>query len=434
MPSLIDTIQGYLTSQILDDAASQLGENKSAVSKAMGGLIPAILAGMIGKAGDETALSRMHASLGEAASGGMLDRLSGLVAGGNLARNDPKDPAGAFIGSLFGDKVASLTDFIASFAGLKHGSASSLLGLAGPLVMGALGKKMRDGNLDASSLKRLLLDEKTAISKALPPGLSGALGLSGFEAPKIAANVDAAAPSAAAIAAAAKARAGAPAWLWAIPVALGVGLVGWMMTRGGKEEKIASAEPTMVETPAPAIDEPAVIAEAPASEDAGAIYSVEPIGDPLADGFVKTVSGFEIRGAAGGVESKLIGFIESGQEPCTDSPCWFTFDRLTFKTGSAELDMEQSAAQIENIHRILEAWPNIQLKIGGYTDNTGTDEANNALSQQRAEAVVAAVAALGADPARMDAEGYGPLHPVASNDTEEGRAQNRRIDVRVRQR
>jgi outer membrane protein OmpA-like peptidoglycan-associated protein len=83
---------------------------------------------------------------------------------------------------------------------------------------------------------------------------------------------------------------------------------------------------------------------------------------------------------------------------------------------------------------ILKAFPGIQIKIGGYTDNTGSQEMNMKLSQARAEAVAKAVAALGVDAARLDAEGYGPQHPVASNDTEEGRSQNRRIDVRVKAR
>lgn len=433
MPSLIETIQGYLTPSMIDDAASQLGENPSAITKAMGGLVPTILAGMLGKASDDVALSRMHTSLNDAATGGLLDRLGGLVAGGNLARNDPKDMAGAFLGMLFGDKIGAIISAITSFAGLKTGSASGLLGLAGPLVMGALGKKVRDSGLDASGLKRLLGDERSLIGKAVPAELSGLLGLAGFDAVKPAPRADHVAPAAATIAAAsaAKTARATPAWLWAIPVALGVGLVGWMLTRGDKTDRIAKSEPTVVEH---AAEEPAVIAEAPVAttEPAGTIYSVEPVAG--ADGFVKTINGFELRGAADGVESKLVGFIESNQAPCTDAACWFTFDRLTFKTGSAELDMEKSQAQIENIHRILEAFPNVQLKIGGYTDNTGSDETNRALSEARAEAVVAAVAALGADKSRMDAEGYGAQFPVASNDTEEGRAQNRRIDVRVRQR
>lgn len=213
--------------------------------------------------------------------------------------------------------------------------------------------------------------------------------------------------------------------LWlaiALPSIILLSLVGLQMIWSQQADRRAAAAPAapVAQTaPAPVAEaapmEPAPVAEAPAE-------------------FVRNLGGVELRGAADGVESKLVGFIEAGTEPCTDPACWFTFDRLTFKTGSAEIDMDQSAAQIENIHAILTAYPTVQLKIGGYTDNTGPEETNMALSQARAEAVVAAVAALGSAPERMDAEGYGPQFPVASNDTEEGRAQNRRIDVRVRQR
>ena len=74
----------------------------------------------------------------------------------------------------------------------------------------------------------------------------------------------------------------------------------------------------------------------------------------------------------------------------------------------------------------------MKLKIGGYTDNTGAAAANKTLSKKRADAVVAALVAAGGDKARLAAEGYGQEHPVCpANDTEECKAQNRRIDVNV---
>ncbi|MGH7336758.1 MAG: OmpA family protein [Myxococcota bacterium] len=152
-------------------------------------------------------------------------------------------------------------------------------------------------------------------------------------------------------------------------------------------------------------------------------------------GFQKTLSsGYELRGETDGVESALVAFIEDTSEPI-DEDTWFTFDRLTFQTDSTELDMEQSREQITNIAEILKAYPTVKLKIGGYTDDTGTAAANKALSKKRADAVVVAVVAAGGDKARLEAEGYGPEHPVCpANDTEECKAQNRRIDVNVRAR
>ena len=172
--------------------------------------------------------------------------------------------------------------------------------------------------------------------------------------------------------------------------------------------------PPVAEVAAPAKVEAAPVAEAPA---APANYSK------------KLGSGFDLTGNANGIESGLVGFIESDKP--VDKETWFNFDRLTFKTGSAELDMDKSKEQLTNIHEILKAFPKVNLKVGGYTDNTGDEAANMKLSQDRANTVVAQLTSMGTDKARLEAEGYGSQHPVGDNATEEGRAQNRRIAVRV---
>ena len=80
---------------------------------------------------------------------------------------------------------------------------------------------------------------------------------------------------------------------------------------------------------------------------------------------------------------------------------------------------------------MLKAYPTVAIKVGGYTDNTGNAQTNTKLSADRANMVMNALVDLGINKSRLEAEGYGPQHPVASNDTEAGRAQNRRIAVRV---
>jgi K(+)-stimulated pyrophosphate-energized sodium pump len=131
---------------------------------------------------------------------------------------------------------------------------------------------------------------------------------------------------------------------------------------------------------------------------------------------------------ATGVESNLVTFIKSDKQ--VDKDTWFDFDRLTFETGQATLKSE-SREQLKNIAEILKAYPGVNIKIGGYTDNTGDANSNLKLSNDRAQSVKKELAGLGIDESRIEAEGYGQEFAVASNDTEEGRAQNRRISVRV---
>ena len=82
-----------------------------------------------------------------------------------------------------------------------------------------------------------------------------------------------------------------------------------------------------------------------------------------------------------------------------------------------------SEEQLNNIAEILKAYPNVHVKIGGYTDNTGDAAANKALSEARAKNVMDALVAKGVDASRMESEGYGDQHPVGDNSTEEGRAE-----------
>jgi outer membrane protein OmpA-like peptidoglycan-associated protein len=130
-----------------------------------------------------------------------------------------------------------------------------------------------------------------------------------------------------------------------------------------------------------------------------------------------------------GIENQLVKFITDSSRPVDDTT-WFNFDRLLFDTGSATLQ-PASQEQLNNIAAILKAYPNVHVKIGGYTDNVGDAAANLNLSKARAQSVMNAIVAAGIDPSRLEAQGYGEDHPVADNSTPEGRAQNRRIALRV---
>jgi outer membrane protein OmpA-like peptidoglycan-associated protein len=106
-------------------------------------------------------------------------------------------------------------------------------------------------------------------------------------------------------------------------------------------------------------------------------------------------------------------------------------EQVQFETGTAALKTESDAV-LGQVARVLAEHPELELvEVQGHTDNTGTPELNQRLSDDRARAVVERLAAHGVQASRLTAKGYGQERPIADNATEEGRAKNRRVEFRV---
>ncbi len=149
-----------------------------------------------------------------------------------------------------------------------------------------------------------------------------------------------------------------------------------------------------------------------------------------ATGMLKLANGAAINVGANSTEKRLVDFMNDATKQA-DKTTWFTLDRLYFETGKSILKAN-STEQLKNIATILAAYPSMELKLGGYTDNSGDSAINMKLSGERANIALAELVKLGADAKRLTAEGYGAQFPICiANDTKECKAQNRRIDVRV---
>jgi len=105
----------------------------------------------------------------------------------------------------------------------------------------------------------------------------------------------------------------------------------------------------------------------------------------------------------------------------------FVTNNILFETGKATLKSE-SMTEIERVAAYMKKNPRARFEVQGHTDNQGSDKINDPLSQQRAEAVVKALANLGVDDFNLKAVGKGSHEPVADNKTEAGRAKNRRVE------
>lgn len=159
--------------------------------------------------------------------------------------------------------------------------------------------------------------------------------------------------------------------------------------------------------------------------------------------FGNTALGAIIGAAVGGTTGGLIGRhmdrqaeemrqdIENAKIERVGEGIKITFDSgILFQIDSSEL---QSVARdnIQSLSKILNKYPDTNILIEGDTDNTGSDEHNQKLSERRAQAVADYQNSLGVAGTRISIIGLGESNPVASNDTDYGREQNRRVEVAI---
>lgn len=145
--------------------------------------------------------------------------------------------------------------------------------------------------------------------------------------------------------------------------------------------------------------------------------------------------GTKLQAYPNGIEDQLIKFIESDEYKNANADTlkdkWFSFDDLNFKFGTTEL-VPESKRQLDNIVAILKAFPDVKIKIGGYTDKKGDDTANKKLSDERAKAVKAALDKAGVGAQVPEAEGYGEeFATVPETAGDEEREVDRKTSVRL---
>ena len=225
--SLLDSLSQMVTPDLLGQAASLLGENQGGISRGVTAALPMLLGSVASRATDTNFASSLFKLV--------TDSRNDLGAVGNIAQlltpgssNSPISALGGqLLGSLFGSNTNAVTSALAGYAGIKPQSANSLLSMAAPMVLGVLGKSVRGGGLNMSSLASLLTSQKGAISAALPTGL----------------NLDRylAAPTGA-VAAVAAPAAKSSIWRWLLPLLLVLGAL-LLLSRCMKKDEVVQSLP-----------------------------------------------------------------------------------------------------------------------------------------------------------------------------------------------
>jgi OmpA-OmpF porin, OOP family len=393
--SYLATLAEAIPSSAIQNIASQFGATEPTILSGVQASVAAVVTGLAQKSGDKTFLSQVL----QTASGIPESGLASALSNGALANPASSFLTGArqLLSNIFGDKLGSVTEAVATKTGLRSAAATTLLAVGAQTVLSFLGGKVRDGSLNASTLPALLAKESSSLQGMLPAGFATQT----VHTHKVDVNP--------VVAQAVQEEKSRSPWLWLLPLLLAVLLLGYWWYRSHQTQPAVATQP-----PAPAAT---ASITSTTGADLGSLINVT------------LPNGTTVQIPQRGVEGKLLAFIQDPNR-APDKTSWFDFDRLLFATNSTTLE-PQSKDQLTAVAAILTAYPAVHLNIGGYTDNTGDAAYNQKLSQGRADSVVAQLGTMGIASDRLVAKGYGEDHPVGDNATPEGRALNRRISMLV---
>ncbi len=408
--NLIDIVKQQLTSGVLDKVASLLGEDKQAINSGLGASLPAVLGGMANKATDINGAQSLLTTLTSGNhDGSIFDSLSSLLGGGS-ATQGLMNSGSTLTNSLFGNKMSGIIDFLASHAGIKSSSASSLMSLVAPLLMGSIGKQL-GGNASVATLMSLIGSQLPNIQAALPSGMSKVLGLSNLnlESPltsavhKVTTTAGNTVKAVEEEAASLSLNSILPWLLLGLAALLGIYLYRTC-------NKVPEAPKVDITTPViPRPDTP--------------VSHVATVEKKMLK--IPGNSDLEV------VKGSFLDHLYDGITGTTLTPeKAIAFDGLNFATGKAEIS-EESKSQLNDMAKIMLAFPKVEIKVCGHTDNVGNEAANLKLSKERASAVEKYLIGKGVPDPSITPIGYGSSKPIADNATDAGKAANRRTEVFV---
>jgi outer membrane protein OmpA-like peptidoglycan-associated protein len=394
--NLLDILKQIFGGEFTTLASRFLGEPEGSTKSAVTSMLPALLSAMVQKSSTSAGASNLFSAINSSnVDANLPGNLSQIFTGGGNANNLVKAGSG-MLGSLLGQKASPLAGALSSMSGISGSSATNLLSLAAPIILGALKKLIGEHGLNTNSLASMLGSQASAVEGALDPRLSQAMGI---QLPNVG-------HAAAAVADTTSTGLGkALRWIIAALVALAAL---WLYR---------SCSTDTAQKAAVAAEDAATAAVQASSDGAkSAVATVRSIDLP---------DGTKLDVPEGGFIDSLVVFVS---KPDWGSGKSFAFDALTFETDSATLT-SSSTAQLTQLATVLKAFPSVYCSVEGHTDNTGDPAANKKLSEDRAAAVKDALVGMGVEPDHATSVGWGAEKPVASNDTEEGKLQNRRVEI-----
>lgn len=436
--NILNILTNQVSGNFSTQASSFLNEEQNMISKALGGIFPSLLGALISKGSNEEG-AKSIIDMTKKVDSDIIDDVTGVFSG---SRPDTLMSSGDnLLNTLLGNKVGGAADLISKISGIKNESSKSLFKMAAPILIGIIGRQVKKDNLGTSGLMNMLQNQKEHVERNIPAGMSTILGLGSLftgakesiaDATKTAVGVTKETASYAKKSEPASAEFQSPSegnlWRFLIPALLILGAI-YLLTQSRmcSDTPIDKVGDTMEKNIKESVEdvEEAVVEGAETVKE-GMEKTWEAVKGSFLNVNLETKAMLDSmsfdQGTAG---YQMVTFIERG-----DGNALFKFKNLNFVTGSAKINQE-TAKEVGEVASVLKTYPDVTIEISGHTDDTGEETVNEELSKARAEAVKARLTANGIDGNRIATKGYGSRYPIASNQSEEGKKENRRIEIRV---
>lgn len=459
---ILSIFQDLVGDQLADHASNFLGESKDNTSTALSSILPSILGGLVAKSNrPDGASSILDFIRNEGLDGSMLDGIGNILAVGQDT-NTYLERGSGMLNFIFGsnsDVLGSIIEVVTGQAGVAKNSVSSLLNMAAPLLMSLLGRLTKKDKLDSAGIASLLDDQRGFLQNSMPRAIINKLGLSSLE--KSVTGTDSPATElvvetteiskektkeASETTEEVTDQASAPPspnriGPWLLLIAIAAGLMYVMRSCGGRDvaenqddqtEQLAentdgTTKEVVESTKEMTKSANEEVADAADQTTKAGENNTRQIENDIATIKLRLPGGKEIEAQAGTFIDNLHNYIAGGNGDVNTA---FIFDNLNFETGSSSID-STSLVQIRALADIMNAYPNVTIRIEGHTNHTGDAASNKSISDQRALAVKKQLNDYGVGNERISAIGMGQEKPIISKETEVEKQENRRVEIYI---
>lgn len=395
--NLFNMTQNFLTPDIVQKLSGQVGLPTDKIQSSLKAIVPTFLMGLVNKGATK-----------EGAEGIVnLVKKEGFdnanTTPGNVADENYLHKGSEAVQGIFGNNLNSVTSTLSSSTGLNSSSVTKVMGMIAPVVMGFVGAKIKRENLSASGLMGFLGQQKSGLANFIPSGVAGFFGGAassvGSTAKSTVENIRGSHAYATREGVVPTIADKKKPWTLLGLIALAVLAFLWWLTGRQTHDSIY---------------------------DQGTMTNPETSSIQQTPGTVTTTTDRAVELSERAPDLGGLGaYLNSGNE--AELPKRFTFERLVFDTGTSNIS-GSAQSELDEIAVAMKDYPKATARIEGFTDNTGNPDSNMMLSTERANAIRDQLVGRGIAAERIEAVGLGQESPIAPNDTEAGRAQNRRIE------